>query len=83
MSVIERIEKITNTAQSLGYRIRYDYFGGTGGGICAFSGVKWIFIDLALTSAEQLAHLENLLHDEPGFQIDAERPRSSDKKRAA
>ena len=67
MSTIERIEQLTEMAQQLGYRIRHDYFGGTGGGKCEFGGQKWIFIDLALTSVEQLDQIEQALADEPLF----------------
>ena len=65
MSTIERIEQLIEIAQQLGFRIRHDYFGGTGGGKCEFGGQKWIFIDLALTSVEQLDQLEEALADEP------------------
>lgn len=65
MSTIEQIEQLTDIAQQLGYRIRYDYFGGTGGGVCEFSGNKWLFMDLALTSAEQLDQLQSALANEP------------------
>ena len=67
MSTIERIEQLIEIAQQLGYRIRHDYFGGTGGGKCEFGGQKWVFIDLALTSVEQLDQLEEALADEPLF----------------
>lgn len=33
MSTIEQIEQWVHAAEQLGYRIRYDYFGGTGGGL--------------------------------------------------
>lgn len=65
MSTIQQIDQLVEIAQQLGYRIRYDYFGGTGGGVCEFSGNKWLFLDLALTSAEQLEHLQNTLANEP------------------
>ena len=65
MSTIEQIEQLVEIAQQLGYRIRYDYFGGTGGGVCEFSGNKWLFMDLALTSAEQLDQLQAALANEP------------------
>ena len=34
MSTIEQIDQLVEIAQQLGYRVRYDYFGGTGGGVC-------------------------------------------------
>ena len=68
MNTIERIDQLTEIAQQLGYRIRHDYFGGTGGGKCEFAGQKWLFIDLALTSIEQLDQLKDALADEPLLQ---------------
>lgn len=65
MSTIEQIDQLVEVAQQLGYRVRYDYFGGTGGGVCEFSGNKWLFLDLALTSAEQLEQLLSALANEP------------------
>lgn len=65
MSTIEQIDQMVNIAEKLGYKVRYDYFGGTGGGICEFSGNKFLFIDLALTSAEQFEILKDALDNEP------------------
>ncbi len=65
MSTIEQIDQLVHVAEQLGYRIRYDYFGGTGGGVCEFSGTKWLFLDLALTSVDQLEQLQTALADEP------------------
>lgn len=61
MSVVEQMEKLIALAQQLGYQVRYDYFGGTGGGFCQVNGKKWLFIDLALNGVEQLEHLEKSL----------------------
>ena len=52
-------------AQSAGYKIRYDYFGGTGGGLCQFGGSQWLFIDLALSVTERLEHIRAQLGDDP------------------
>lgn len=65
MSTIQQFDHLVEIAEQLGYRIRYDYFGGTGGGVCEFSGNKWLFLDLALTSAEQLELLQKTLANEP------------------
>ena len=65
MSTIERIDQLIEIAQNLGYRVRYDYFGGTGGGVCEFSGQKWLFIDLALTSTDQLEQIRSAVKNEP------------------
>ena len=65
MSTVEQIDQLVDIAEQLGYRVRYDYFGGTGGGVCEFSGNKWLFLDLALTSVEQLDQLQTALANEP------------------
>lgn len=65
MSTIQQFDQLVEIAEQLGYRIRYDYFGGTGGGVCEFSGNKWLFLDLALSSAEQLEQLQKTLANEP------------------
>ena len=65
MSTIQQFDQLVDIAERLGYRIRYDYFGGTGGGVCEFSGNKWLFLDLALSSAEQLEQLQETLANEP------------------
>jgi hypothetical protein len=83
MNTIERIDQLTELAQQLGYRVRYDYFGGTGGGICQLSGAKHLFIDLALTSAEQLVLLRQSLAREPLLQTVASPELMAELSRAA
>ena len=65
MSVVEQFEQLIEIAQQMGYRIRYDYFGGTGGGICEYGGNKWMLIDLGMSSVERLEKLQSELADEP------------------
>jgi hypothetical protein len=69
MNTIHELEQLIHTAEQSGYRIRYDYFGGTGGGSCTVGNQKWIFIDLALTSAEQLTQLKQTLASDPLFHL--------------
>ena len=83
MNTIERIDQLTELAQQLGYQVRYDYFGGTGGGICQISGAKYLFLDLALTSAEQLDVLRRSLAHEPLMQTVASPELMADLNRAA
>ena len=65
MSTIKKIDRLTAIAEQLGYQVRYDYFGGTGGGTCEFAGKKVLFMDLALTSVEQLERLQDTLAKDP------------------
>ena len=53
MHSVERMEAAIALAQSVGWKVRYEYLGEVGGGACEIAGQKWIFIDLALTPFEQ------------------------------
>lgn len=61
MNHVHHLDEWLSIAQRLGYQIRYDYFGGTGGGVCQFNGKKWLFIDLALSPQDQLELVANAL----------------------
>src|SRR5262245_13211882 len=50
MRTVELLEQAISTSQELGYRIRYEWLGGSGGGACEFAGRKWLFVDLALSA---------------------------------
>ncbi|QEG21531.1 hypothetical protein [Mariniblastus fucicola] len=56
-----QVESWLEVAQQLGYRVRYDHFGGTGGGVCEYGGQKWIFMDVSLSAYEQLEMLEEII----------------------
>ena len=57
MSIITQLEQSIESARQLGYDVRFDWFGGTGGGICQVNGKKVLFIDLALSPVEQLERI--------------------------
>ena len=65
MNDVEEFERLINIAQESGYRVRYDYFGGTGGGVCQFGGTQWLFVDLALSVTERLENLMSQLSADP------------------
>lgn len=65
MNAVEEFERLIATAQESGYRVRYDYFGGTGGGVCQFGGTQWLFVDLALSVTERLDQLKTQLAADP------------------
>ncbi len=67
MHTIELIEQAVAAAESLGYGIRQEYLGGVGGGGCEVAGKKWLFIDLALGTPEQLGQILDTLRDDPGI----------------
>jgi len=54
MHTVELREQALALAEQLGYRIREEWLGGSGGGQCEFAGCRWIFVDLALNAEEQL-----------------------------
>ena len=54
MHTVYAMEQATEFAERLGFRIRQEWLGGTGGGACEFNGQKWLFVDLALNVIEQL-----------------------------
>jgi len=56
------------TARSLGFRIRHDHFGGSGGGVCEFAGQKWLFMDVSISPIEQLEMLEREIPKDLGYQ---------------
>ena len=54
MHTVELLEESLVLAKRLGYQLRQEWLGGSGGGGCEIKGQKWIFIDLALPPDEQL-----------------------------
>ena len=64
MSTIEQLDQLTQLAREAGYEVRHEYFGGTGGGFCEVAGRKILFLDLALSSVEQLDKLKEIYAQE-------------------
>lgn len=65
MNHVHMLDQWLNIARRLGYQVRYDYFGGTGGGACQYGAKKYLFIDLALSPQEQLEQLVRTLKRDP------------------
>jgi hypothetical protein len=55
MHTVELLDQAIDSARRLGFQVRLEWLGGSGGGSCELRGEKWIFIDLALNVDEQLA----------------------------
>jgi hypothetical protein len=53
MHTVELLEEALQAAQSLGFQVRQDWLGGSGGP-CEIKGQRWLFIDLSLSPLEQL-----------------------------
>ncbi len=67
MHTVELFERLVDVARQLGYEIRHEYLGGVGGGRCEVAGRKWIFVDLAVSAAEQLDQLVEALQEDPAI----------------
>jgi hypothetical protein len=65
---VERLESALDVARRMGYGVREEWLGGSGGGACVLKGRRWLFLDLAQPPEEQLAVVEaaiNLAASEP------------------
>jgi hypothetical protein len=69
MHTVELLDHAIRLAEVLGYRIRQEWLGGSGGGACEFAGQRWIFIDLALSAVEQLDQVIQAVSDDPTVAI--------------
>ena len=67
MHTVELMEQAVEVARQLGYGVRQEWLGGCGGGACEIGGRKWIFLDLSLTTSEQLEQLTLALQSDPGI----------------
>ncbi|MCA9189906.1 MAG: hypothetical protein R3E01_24180 [Pirellulaceae bacterium] len=64
MHRIELFEHATRLAERMGYGVRHEWLGGGGGGGCEIAGKKWIFIDLAQSSVEQMQQVLDVLRED-------------------
>jgi len=70
MHTVEMLEGGVNLAARLGYQIRQEYLGGSGGGGCVLRDKKILFLDLALGPEEQLDQvIDTLSHDPQALQL--------------
>ncbi len=67
MHTVELLEQALSLAEQMGYRVRQEWMGGVGGGMCEFGGRKWLFVDLALNAVEQLEQVRMALETDPGL----------------
>jgi hypothetical protein len=64
-SSVELLETALELSQRLGFTIRQEFLGGSGGGACELRGRKYLFVDLALHITEQLEQVCEALRDDP------------------
>lgn len=69
MHTVDLLEQAIALAESLGYRIRQEWLGGSGGGGCEIRGQRWLFVDLALTPVEQFNQVLEVLQADPQLAI--------------
>ena len=69
MSIISQLDQSIEVARQQGYDVRFDWFGGTGGGVCQVNGKKVLFIDLAITPIEQLEVVRSSIENDPAASI--------------
>jgi hypothetical protein len=69
MHTVEMLERAVGLAESLGYGIRHEWLGGSGGGACEFGGRKWVFVDVTLAVHEQLDQVIEALRNDPAIRL--------------
>lgn len=65
MHTVEMLERLLALAGQMGYVVRQEWLGGSGGGECQFGGQRYIFVDLALSAVEQLEQVAAVLRSDP------------------
>jgi hypothetical protein len=65
MHTVKLLEEAIGLAERIGYQVRTEWLGGSGGGGCEFNGCKWIFLDLALGPLDQFEQVLDALRREP------------------
>ncbi|MGQ9575357.1 MAG: hypothetical protein ACUVUC_08565 [Thermoguttaceae bacterium] len=65
MHTVELLQEALHAAQRLGYQVRHEWLGGSGGGACEIKGRKCLFLDLALGPDDQLQQVLDSLRREP------------------
>ena len=65
MHTVEMLERLLALAGQMGYVIRQEWLGGSGGEECQYGGRRYIFVDLALSAVEQLEQVAAVLRSDP------------------
>lgn len=67
MHTVELLDQAKTAAQMLGYRLREEWLDGSGGGVCEIRGTRYLFVDLALSTSDQLDQLLEALKEDQGI----------------
>ena len=62
---IEQLETLIELAKDIGYEVRHEVLGGSGGGTCEFGNRKCLFVDLSLSVLDQLDCVGRALANDP------------------
>lgn len=73
MHTVELYDRAKEFAAELGYHVREENLGGSGGGACTVAGRKCVFVDMTMTAAEQLEQIVRALDADPQSAV-ADRP---------
>lgn len=63
LNVAQRLRERVRAAQAFGFEIRHEVLGDQTPGWCQIGSRKLLFVDLAATTAEQLAQIEEIVED--------------------
>jgi hypothetical protein len=64
MHTVDLLEEAIGIGRQLGYQVRHEWLDGSGGGACQFGGKRWLFIDLALSTTDQLDQIVSALSED-------------------
>jgi hypothetical protein len=64
MHTVHLLDEALRAAERLGYQVRHEWLGGAGGGSCEIKGRRLLFVDLALSPADQLERVIDTLRGE-------------------
>ena len=68
MHTVDLLDEALAVAEQLGFGVRHEWMGGTGGA-CEIAGKPWLFIDLSLTTDEQLDLVIESIKDHQGIHL--------------
>jgi hypothetical protein len=64
MHAAKLLAEALELARRMQYTVREEYLDGAGGGHCYFSGKKWLLLDVAQSTEEQLSDVTDALRAE-------------------
>jgi hypothetical protein len=67
MHTVDLLEEAIALAENVGYQVRQEWLGGSGGGRCEVKGRKCLFLDLAVGPRDQLDVVIEALRVEPSL----------------